>query len=93
MLDDSQESTFTETQPNLFTHIKQHVLRSVNVNGNFYSGEYLYKLYSGDEQSKLENEKYAIEEVLTALDDIVETTELLPNLMTESMKIAGDKFL
>ena len=93
MLDDSQESTFTETQPNLFTHIKQHVLRRVNVNGNFYSGEYLYKLYSGDEQSKLENEKHAIEEVLTALDDIVETTELLPNLMTESMKIAGDKFL
>jgi GTP-binding protein EngB required for normal cell division len=93
MLDDSQESTFTETQPTLFTHIKQHVLRSVNVNGSFYSGEYLYKLYSGDEQTKLEDEKQCVEDVLTALDDIVETTELLPNLMTESMKIAGDKFL
>jgi GTP-binding protein EngB required for normal cell division len=93
MLDDSQESTFLNTQNNIFNHVKQHVLRSVNVNGHHYSGEYLYKLYSGDEQTKLEEEKSCIEDVLTALDDIVCTTELLPNLMTESMKIAGDRFL
>jgi len=93
MLDDSQESSASTTQKSLFSHIKEYVLRTVKVNENIYSGEYLYKLYSGDEQTKLEDEKQCIEEVLTALDDIVGTCELLPNLMTESMKIAGDKFL
>ena len=93
MLDDSKETTFTPNTSDLFTHIKHNVLRSVLVNGYTYKGEYLYKLYSGDEQTKLEEEKQSIEEVLTALDDIVVTCELLPNLMTTSMKIAGDKFL
>jgi len=93
MLDDSKESTFTRDGINLFSHIKQFVLRQVNVNGHIYTGEYLYKLYSGDEQTKLEDEKQCIEEVMTALDNIVGTCELLPNLMTQSMKIAGDKFL
>ena len=93
MLDDSKESTFLNTGTDIFTHIKHNVLRSVVVNGYNYKGEYLYKLYSGDEQTKLEDEKQCIEDVLTALDDIVVTCELLPNLMTSSMKIAGDKFL
>ena len=93
MLDDSKESTFINEQDNLFNHIKTHVLRSVNINGFSYKGEYLYKLYSGDEQSKLEEEKMCIEEVLNSLDNILATCELLPNLMSTSMKIAGDKFL
>ena len=93
MLDDSKESTFFNEQDNLFNHIKTHVLKSVSINGFAYKGEYLYKLYSGDEQSKLEDEKNCIEEVLNSLDNILATCELLPNLMTTSMKIAGDKFL
>ncbi len=93
MLDDSKEYTFLHSDNNLFSHIKNHVLRSVNINDNIYSGEYLYKLYSGDEQTKLEGEKQTIETIQTALDDILATCELLPNLMTTSMKIAGDKFL
>jgi len=93
MLDDSKETTFIHEQNNLFNHIKNNVLKSVNINGFAYKGEYLYKLYSGDEQTKLEEEKTCIDEVLNSLDNILATCELLPNLMTTSMKIAGDKFL
>ena len=93
MLDDSKETTFTNDFTDIFTHIKYNVLRQVSINGYIYRGEYLYKLYSGDEQSKLEDEKQSIEEIISALDNIVITCELLPNLMTSSMKIAGDKFL
>ena len=93
MLDDSKETTFTNDFTDIFTHIKYNVLRQVSINGYIYRGEYLYKLYSGDEQSKLEDEKQSIEEIISTLDNIVITCELLPNLMTSSMKIAGDKFL
>ena len=95
MFDDSKESILyrDESNQSIFEHLKWNVLKQANILNQSYEGDDLYQLYSGDDHSILEEKKEILDNVMIVLKEMQNTCEGIPDLMSRSMKIAGDKFL
>jgi len=96
MLDDSKDSS---NQPNpfipnsIFEHIRLNVCKNVNINDTNYNIGQLLKIYNGHTECKIEIDQKKVEDIEGILDSLHEHNEKIPEILTKSVYIAGDKFL
>jgi len=95
MLDDSKESIVnnTATENNLFSYIKNHVCKTLTVNGKNYPNMQLYNLYNGtiDKATSVDPDK--IQNIQANIDVISEYNDKTPDLLGHAVRLAGKNFL
>lgn len=96
MLDDSKDSSNQRNPiiPNsIFEHIRLNVCKNVNINDTNYNIYQLLKIYNGNTECKIEIDQKKVEDIEGVLDSLHEFNEKIPEILTKSVYIAGDKFL
>jgi len=96
MLDDSKESAIYEKSSfpyNLYDHIRANVCKKLNIDGDEYDSDVLYKLYTGNQELLLKEYKDKVNESYDHLNTLIFNCEKLPDLMFKSIQIAGNRFL
>lgn len=95
MLDDSKESIVNcaTSDINLYNYIKNHVCKSLNVNGKNYHNMQLFSLYNGtiDKNTAINPEK--IQNIQACIDMISEHNDKIPDLLSHAVRLAGKNFL
>ena len=95
MLDDSKESIVNNitTENNLFNYIKNHVCKTLTINGKNYPNMQLYNLYNGtiDKNTSIDPEK--IQNIQANIDVISEYNDKTPDLLGHAVRLAGNNFL
>ena len=93
MLDDSKESSNNIMPNSIFEHIRLNVCKHVNINNTSYNLIQLLKIYNGNTECKIEIDQKKVEDIESLLDSLCEANEKIPEILTKSVSIAGDKFL
>jgi hypothetical protein len=95
MLDDSKESVVNNVtgDNNLFSYIKNHVCKTLTINGKNYPNMQLYSLYNGtvDKATAIDPDK--IQHIQAHLDVVSEYNDKTPDLLTHAVRLAGKNFL
>lgn len=95
MLDDSKDSVVNSatTESDLFYYIKNHVCRSLTVNGKNYPNLRLYSLYneSMDKAASINPEK--MQNIHAHINLISDYNDKMPDLLTHAVRLAGENFL
>ena len=79
--------------PSIFEHIRLNVCKNVNINDTNYNIYQLLKIYNGNTECKIEIDQKKVEDIEGVLDSLHEYNEKIPEILTKSVYIAGDKFL
>ena len=92
---DSKESVVNNAtgDNNLFSYIKNHVCKTLTINGKNYPNMQLYNLYNGtvDKATAIDPDK--IQHIQAHLDVVSEYNDKTPDLLAHAVRLAGKNFL
>ena len=96
MLDDTREIMTCDKDINtfnIFDYIKQHICKTITVNNRTYSSEHLHRIYNGVSNEKSYIDPNKIAGINSYIDNLSEYNEKIPDILHQSVKLAGNKFL
>ena len=96
MLDNTKENTINHcsyVSLSIYDYLKKNVFCEVNIEGQKYNRDELFKIYSGNQTLDLRSHTEKIDLININFDSILSSCEGLNDLLNQSITIAGDKFL
>jgi len=96
MLDDSKDSS-NQSNPviknSIFEHIRLNVCKIVVINDTHYNMGQLLKIYNGCAECKIEIDQKKVDDIEHILEMMDDKNSKIPEILGQSVIIAGDKFL